>query len=132
MAWKVAMTDIEPKDRPSVSARPRRTEFIIIGLVALLLGVEQMKTVDPATGADFLGTAAWYEQEAAGIEFAFPALFAQLGCAVTDAEPDLAGADERDQLELDEAREAKLVGPAGARGSDHARVEGKEKDGTKR
>ncbi|WP_293919493.1 SCO family protein [Sphingobium sp. UBA5915] len=33
------MTDIEPKDRPSVSARPRRTEFIIIGLVALLLGV---------------------------------------------------------------------------------------------
>ena len=47
--------------------------------VALVLGVEQMKTVDPATGADFLGTAAWYEREARGIEFAFPALFARLG-----------------------------------------------------
>ena len=47
--------------------------------VALLLGVEQMKTVDPATGADFLGTAAWYEREAKDIEFAFPALFARLG-----------------------------------------------------
>ncbi len=47
--------------------------------VALVLGVEQMKTVDPATGADFLGTAAWYEHEAHGIDFAFPALFARLG-----------------------------------------------------
>ena len=47
--------------------------------VALLLGVEQMKTVDPLTGGDFLGTAAWYEQEAKGVEFAFPALFARLG-----------------------------------------------------
>ncbi|MGE3855766.1 MAG: acetyl-CoA acetyltransferase [Dehalococcoidia bacterium] len=47
--------------------------------VSLLLGVEQMKTVDPATGADFLGTAAWYEDEAKGIDFAFPALFARLG-----------------------------------------------------
>ena len=47
--------------------------------VALVLGVEQMKTVDPATGADFLGTAAWYDEEAKGVEFAFPALFARLG-----------------------------------------------------
>ncbi len=47
--------------------------------VSLLLGVEQMKTVDPATGADFLGTAAWYDEEAKGVEFAFPALFAKLG-----------------------------------------------------
>ena len=38
-----------------------------------------MKTVDPATGGDFLGTAAWYEQEAKGIEFPFPKLFGRLG-----------------------------------------------------
>jgi len=31
-----------------------------------------MKTVDPATGGDFLGTAAWYEPEAKGVEFPFP------------------------------------------------------------
>ena len=47
--------------------------------VALVVGVEQMKTVDPATGGDFLGTAAWYDQEAKGVEFAFPKLFGQLG-----------------------------------------------------
>ena len=38
-----------------------------------------MKTVDPATGGDFLGTAAWYEREANGIEFPFPKLFGRLG-----------------------------------------------------
>ena len=47
--------------------------------LALVVGVEQMKTVDPATGGDFLGTAAWYDQEAKGVEFAFPKLFGQLG-----------------------------------------------------
>jgi len=47
--------------------------------VALVIGVEQMKTVDPATGGDFLGTAGWYEQEAKGIEFPFPKLFGRLG-----------------------------------------------------
>jgi len=47
--------------------------------VALVLGVEQMKTVDPATGGDFLGTAAWYDQEAKGVEFPFPKLFGRLG-----------------------------------------------------
>lgn len=47
--------------------------------LALIVGVEQMKTVDPATGGDFLGTAAWYEQEAKGIEFPFPKLFGRLG-----------------------------------------------------
>ena len=38
-----------------------------------------MKTVAQATGGDFLGTAAWYVEEAKGIEFAFPKLFGQLG-----------------------------------------------------
>jgi acetyl-CoA C-acetyltransferase len=30
--------------------------------LALVLGVEQMKTVDSTKGGDFLGTAAWYER----------------------------------------------------------------------
>ncbi len=47
--------------------------------LALILGVEQMKTVDPTTGGDFLGTAAWYDQEAKGVEFPFPKLFGRLG-----------------------------------------------------
>jgi acetyl-CoA C-acetyltransferase len=47
--------------------------------LALIVGVEQMKTVDPATGGDFLGTAAWYDKEAKGIEFPFPKLFGRLG-----------------------------------------------------
>ncbi len=47
--------------------------------LAAVLGIEQMKTVDPATGGDFLGTAAWYEREARGIEFPFPKLFGRLG-----------------------------------------------------
>ena len=46
---------------------------------ALILGVEQMKTVDPTTGGDYLGTAAWYDREARDIEFPFPKLFAGLG-----------------------------------------------------
>jgi acetyl-CoA C-acetyltransferase len=47
--------------------------------LALVLGVEQMKTVDSTKGGDFLGTAAWYEREAAGISFPFPKLFGRLG-----------------------------------------------------
>jgi len=47
--------------------------------LAAVVGVEQMKTVDPATGGDFLGTAAWYDREAKGIEFPFPKLFGRLG-----------------------------------------------------
>jgi acetyl-CoA C-acetyltransferase len=47
--------------------------------LAAVVGVEQMKTVDSATGGDFLGTAAWYEREAQGIEFPFPKLFGRLG-----------------------------------------------------
>jgi acetyl-CoA C-acetyltransferase len=46
---------------------------------AMVVGVEQMKTVDAATGGDYLGTAAWYEREAKGIEFPFPKLFGRLG-----------------------------------------------------
>jgi len=46
---------------------------------ALVVGVEQMKTVSPGVGGDYLGTAAWYEQEAKGVEFPFPKLFGRLG-----------------------------------------------------
>jgi len=47
--------------------------------VALVVGIEHMKTVDAAAGGEFLGTAAWYEKEAKGVSFPFPALFGQLG-----------------------------------------------------
>lgn len=47
--------------------------------VAIVVGVEQMKTVDSTTGGDYLGTAAWYEREAKGVNFPFPALFGRLG-----------------------------------------------------
>ncbi len=46
---------------------------------ALVVGVEQMKTVKPQVGGDYLGTAAWYELEARGVEFPFPKLFGKLG-----------------------------------------------------
>jgi acetyl-CoA C-acetyltransferase len=38
-----------------------------------------MKSVDASRGGDFLGTAAWYEREAEGIQFPFPKLFGRLG-----------------------------------------------------
>jgi acetyl-CoA C-acetyltransferase len=44
-----------------------------------VVGIEQMKTVAAGEGGDFLGTAAWYEQEAKGVEFPFPKLFGKLG-----------------------------------------------------
>ena len=47
--------------------------------LAMVVGVEQMKTVGPAVGGDYLGTAAWYELEAKGVEFPFPKLFGKLG-----------------------------------------------------
>jgi len=48
------------------------------GLQAVV-GIEQMKTVSAAVGGDFLGTAAWYAEEAKGVEFPFPKLFGRLG-----------------------------------------------------
>ena len=44
-----------------------------------VVGIEQMKTVSPAQGGDYLGTAAWYAEEAQGIDFPFPKLFGRLG-----------------------------------------------------
>jgi acetyl-CoA C-acetyltransferase len=47
--------------------------------LACVVGIEQMKTVGATEGGDFLGTAAWYEHEAKGVEFPFPKLFGKLG-----------------------------------------------------
>jgi acetyl-CoA C-acetyltransferase len=44
-----------------------------------VVGIEQMKTVSAAEGGSFLGTAAWYDQEAKGVDFPFPKLFGRLG-----------------------------------------------------
>ena len=44
-----------------------------------VVGIEQMKTVSASEGGAFLGTAAWYDQEAEGVEFPFPKLFGRLG-----------------------------------------------------
>src|SRR6185295_12468881 len=47
--------------------------------LACVVGIEQMKTVNATEGGDYLGTAAWYELEAKGVEFPFPKLFGKLG-----------------------------------------------------
>ncbi len=44
-----------------------------------VVGIEQMKTVPASLGGSYLGTAAWYEKEAEGIDFPFPKLFGRLG-----------------------------------------------------
>jgi acetyl-CoA C-acetyltransferase len=44
-----------------------------------VVGIEQMKTVSAQVGGSYLGTAAWYEDEAEGIEAPFPKLFGKLG-----------------------------------------------------
>lgn len=46
--------------------------------LAVVVGFEVMKTVNSKIGGDFLGTAAYYEKEAKGLEFPFPKLFGKL------------------------------------------------------
>jgi len=46
--------------------------------IALVIGWELMKTVDSKVCGDYLGRAALYEEEAAGIDFPFPKLFGKL------------------------------------------------------
>lgn len=55
--------------------------------LAIVVGLEVMKTVDSATGGDFLGTAAYYEKEAKGIEFPFPKLFGKLADVIVERKP---------------------------------------------
>ncbi|MCB1142594.1 MAG: thiolase domain-containing protein [Leptospiraceae bacterium] len=52
--------------------------------LAVVVGIEVMKTVNSAIGGDFLGTAAYYEKEAKGIEFPFPKLFGKLADVILD------------------------------------------------
>jgi acetyl-CoA C-acetyltransferase len=63
----------------SLAALSARVE-IEAGLrdLVMVVGVELMKSVDSKTGGSYLGTAAWYEKECAGIEFPFPKLFDRL------------------------------------------------------
>jgi acetyl-CoA C-acetyltransferase len=44
-----------------------------------VVGIEQMKTVSASQGGAYLGTAAWYEEEAKNVDFPFPKLFGKLG-----------------------------------------------------
>ncbi len=46
--------------------------------IAIVVGWELMKTVDSKKGGDFLGYAAYYEQEGRGVDFPFPKLFGKL------------------------------------------------------
>ena len=46
--------------------------------IVFVIGWELMKTVDSKSCGDYLGRAAFYEEEAAGIEFPFPKLFGKL------------------------------------------------------
>lgn len=46
--------------------------------VAIVVGFELMKTVDAQVGGDYLGRAAFYEKEGAGIALPFPKLFGKL------------------------------------------------------
>lgn len=52
--------------------------------VAVIIGMEVMKTVSSSVGGDFLGTAAYYEKEAKGIQFPFPKLFGKLADVIIE------------------------------------------------
>ena len=52
--------------------------------VALVLGVEVMKTVSAIVGGNFLGTAAYYDKEGKGVEFPFPKLFGRLADVILE------------------------------------------------
>jgi len=52
--------------------------------VAIVVGLEIMKTVSSSVGGDFLGTAAYYEKEAKGVQFPFPKLFGKLADVIIE------------------------------------------------
>ncbi len=57
--------------------------------VAIVVGWELMKTVDSRVGGDYLGCAAFYEKEGAGIDLPFPKLFGKLADETLKKYPDL-------------------------------------------
>ncbi|MEK3760026.1 acetyl-CoA acetyltransferase [Paenibacillus sp. FSL P4-0338] len=52
--------------------------------LAIVVGIEMMKTVDSKLSGTFLGSAAYYEKEAAGVDFPFPNLFSKLADATIE------------------------------------------------
>lgn len=60
--------------------------------VAIVVGWELMKTVNSKVGGDFLGRAAYYENEGKGVSFPFPKLFGRLADSMIE------------HYDLDEAR----------------------------
>ena len=52
--------------------------------LAVVVGIEMMKTVASELGGDYLGTAAYYDKEARGIEYPFPRLFGRLADAILE------------------------------------------------
>ena len=57
--------------------------------VAIVIGWELMKTVNPKIGGDFLGRAAYYEKEGKNIDFPFPKLFGRLADETLKKYPEL-------------------------------------------
>ncbi len=57
--------------------------------LALVVGLEVMKTVSAAVGGAFLGTAAYYELEAKGVAFPFPKLFGKLADLIIESYPNV-------------------------------------------
>lgn len=55
--------------------------------LAVVVGLELMKTVDSSICGDYLGTAAYYQKEAAGKEYPFPKLFGRLADAYIERYP---------------------------------------------
>lgn len=52
--------------------------------IAIVLGIEIMKTVSPEIGGDFLGSASYYEMESKGKLFPFPSLFSNLADVILE------------------------------------------------
>lgn len=52
--------------------------------LAIVVGFEDMKTVNSTVGGDYLGMAAYYDEEAKGVEFPFPHLFGRLADVILE------------------------------------------------
>ncbi len=55
--------------------------------LALVLGIEMMKTVSSKVDGDYLGSAAYYEKESKGIDLPFPKLFGKLADVILERYP---------------------------------------------
>ncbi len=95
--------------------------------LAVLVGIEVMKTMDPTTGNDVLGLAAVQAEEAEGRSFPFPWLFGRFKEAVlARADAALAGGAERVTAAL---RQIALANYGNARANPLAQTREKNVDG---